>query len=496
MEHAANFARSWEPPANQNNLDKETSSPVESIDDILIWHQTSRHRQLFNTEPNQVLDRASSPQQPLSDRITEKDKEEGDDEDNTLPGGPPDLRQPSRGYFQTYQANRPLNLLYIDGEGAAKSPLGSMDSQDLILMSWNHTDDLQLQMKREFYRATAFCALAEEWSFAAGGKIDGFVRMEAGFEIIYCDFTPAGGLDLLSVQASPFKNESGIDEGKSSRHFVHVRIFEWLRASATRFYGQPAGRLNVDWSSMVSAFSYPVNLSNPNPGRQDLPRLVNATTEGLQTIRSRLRDVIFERGGKDTATKGAVNWQGLVDKIVTRYSQRLLHIANPHMGPSEIISHMTTLIGPFMDYLDHSPMANQLAINRCAQQYFGSLSLHPDTWTPEDYAISAAIETVSSNICISLFMAWQVLLPNSTTTSDTESSVVQAQNIIRNLNRRLKWSTWKECGTCAADESCSIPMFPFGSVEDYFNPRCKNITDVMTLGYFYPKNTTWDFQFG
>lgn len=484
VEHAANFAHSWEgrPRPNPSKTNTESSTVI-NLDVMLFWHRFSRFQLLRETpETPNLVDLSEPAQQRLSSRSQERGDSEGN---GTMPGGPPDPGGIFRGYFQTYRANRPLNLLYIDGEGAAKCTLGSMDSQDLILLGWNYTEDTtRKQMMNEFRRARELCAVADEWAFAVGGKIDGFIRMEAGFEIIYCDFSPTGGLDLTTVQASPFKNESLVDEGPMSLPFSSVHDFEWLRACAARFQGHPAGRLDVDWSSMVTAFSYPVNLSNPDVARQDLPRLLNATEEGRNKIRSRLRDVVTERGGGQASNRPIVNWQGTIDRIVTRYSKRLELLSGQNLTANELLTVMSTLLDPFTDYLDHSSMAERSATRRCAQHYLQSLSLYSKEWTPEDHAIFAAVETVSSTICSSLFTSRRLLI-NSMSMTDSESVVEQARKVVRELSNELRWSTWKECGSCATNEICSIPMFPVGTTEDYFHPTCKKITQ-MDAGYFGP----------
>lgn len=59
----------------------------------------------------------------------------------------------------------------------------------------------------------------------------------------------------------------------------------------------------------------------------------------------------------------------------------------------------------------------------------------------------------------------------------------QARDIARELVDKLRWSTWRECGSCPTDEICLIPMFPVGTVDDYFHPTCKNMSQIDT-GYF------------
>lgn len=119
--------------------------------------------------------------------------------DNDDPNDPP-LRPPHHpGYVHVYETNRDLNkLLYIDGMSAAKSALGTLDSQDLLLLNSS------LDPFAECDRATRLC----DWRRTFG--IEGFIRMEAGFEIILCNFT--GSLNLVSCNKRPASDsKSGFD---------------------------------------------------------------------------------------------------------------------------------------------------------------------------------------------------------------------------------------------------------------------------------------------
>lgn len=479
LEHAGIFAESWEPSKRMTlGLDHEPPS-VDFLDDVLLRHRFSHFLPPFTPQHVRFFDRPAS-QQLLSGAAHDKDEDR-------IPGPQwPDLNKTWRGYLHMYRANRPLHLLYIDGQSAAKCTFGPMDSQDLILSERKDRHNSTRRLAdHENQRAQDLCTLAKDWPFAAGGTIDGFVRLEAGFEIIYCDWTPQGGLDLLSVQGSPLRNETGIDdpaENITDTSAAFILGFEWYRASAQRFHGLPAGRIDVDWSSMVSAFAYPLNLTNTDRERQDLPSLNNTTREERQTISARLREVVIDRGGRSTVEKGVVNWQGIVDKIVTRFSKRLWSMSNADPKRGYLIATIGSLIDAFTDYLDHSPIAEQLAIDRCARHYLDSQLLRPETWTPEDHAIAAAIGTVTSAICTSLFSARRILRSNGT---ELKPSAQEAQGILQELIKNLNWSTWRECEGCASNEICSIPMFPMGSKEDYYHPSCKNVTGIMSSrGYW------------
>ncbi|KKY29766.1 hypothetical protein UCDDA912_g10298 [Diaporthe ampelina] len=479
VEHAAQFAASWEfseDPGLHSRHTRAESTHDEAVLKTLLRHRSSHGRPSANTPRGQSFKGALSSQRPLAN--VEEDDDSNDDK-KPPPNQPPFDRW-LRGYFHLYRANRPLNLLYIDGQAAAKCTLGSLDSQDLILLGHDIVDTYPPTFW-EWPRAEELCALAEEWKHPSGAKIDGFIRMEAGFEIIYCDFSERGGLDQVSVQASSFRNETGLEPHQSAS------ALEWLRASAARFHGHPAGRVDIDWSSMVSAFSYPMNISNPDWHRQDLPRAVNATAESRLAVRDRLRDVFAARGGQEVPKRKDVNWQGVVDSIVTRYGERLRYIVNNQWSHDALLLAIGTMVDPYISYTDHSHMSEHVAVDRCSKHYLDPSHLHHDTWTPEDHAIATALERVSHSICGSLFLARRVLRANHTMAHGSDAVVKEAQHIIFELTERLNWSTWRECGRCPSpDEICSIPMFPTGvSEDDYFHPSCKNITGLLqNFGYW------------
>jgi hypothetical protein len=74
----------------------------------------------------------------------------------------------------TYTATRPLRALYFDGFSAAKTPEGTLHSQDILLYGevedWRHPHD-------DYDRGVSLC----EWGKEFG--IEGFVREEATFEV-------------------------------------------------------------------------------------------------------------------------------------------------------------------------------------------------------------------------------------------------------------------------------------------------------------------------
>jgi hypothetical protein len=167
--------------------------------------------------------------------------------------------------------------------GAAKESWGTCDSQDLLLEGVGRNSTKGPNGGDVVY-GRLLCKLAKEWG------IDGWIRMECGFEIIYCDFAPGAGLEFVSKHGSAFPNETSNPSWE-----VSTLLFEAFRAASQRYHGMSSGRIQVDWSSMVSAFAYDVNVTNPDLERHDLPRLIEVTKEEKGPIRDRLGEVIAAR---------------------------------------------------------------------------------------------------------------------------------------------------------------------------------------------------------
>jgi hypothetical protein len=470
MEHASQFAQCWE-------FTNSSAAGISMLNRCFkMIHDMSMHGKVSSTQPR---DHSNGDDDDRGDQVTLLPA--GDDARSL--GFPPD----QRGYLHTYKAARPLNLLYLDGMAAAKCYLGTLDSQNYILLDWTDRKD---PMRNEGERAEALCEQARE----AG--IDGFVRMEAGFEIIYCDFSEGAGLDLVAVYGSPWLNETHASKderpgpgggwfGLGGEWFVRG-VFEWMRASAARYHGLPAGRAEVDFSGMLSAFMYDVNTTNPDAERPELPRIVSAGLEERRGIKDRVWEVVKARKGR---TASAVGWQAVVDNIVTRFADRLWFLSESPLPARQFRSQIATLLYPFLDYPDDLSLEDVSApVERCTDIHLSLVTADQTSWTPEDRAIYAAVRTVSHTICASLFNMRKVIHTTNGTTSGDEEVAAHVQSMARELRAQLNWTTWKECGKCAApDQMCYVAMFPVGDAEDHFSPRCKTQEEI-NFGYFLEPN--------
>lgn len=81
-------------------------------------------------------------------------------------------------HLLTFTNTHPLKIVNIDGASAALYPDGTMDSQGFLL---NQTKEDWIGFK-EYERAALLCELGKEFG------VDGYVRLNTGFELIMCSF--------------------------------------------------------------------------------------------------------------------------------------------------------------------------------------------------------------------------------------------------------------------------------------------------------------------
>ncbi|RDW85192.1 hypothetical protein BP6252_02782 [Coleophoma cylindrospora] len=352
------------------------------------------------------------------------------------------------GYLQVYQANRPLRVLYIDGSSAAKAPYGTLDSQDLIVL------DKPRSHREEMERAEDLCTLAAEWG------IDGFIRMEAGFELINCNFSD--GFDYLSHKKRP--------ETDGVRRREDVFFAEYMRDVASRYHGIGARRVLLDYSSMTSVFFYPANLSSEESGDYDLslPRVMNTEHDQLLRIRSDLKESIF----RQASVHDSIDWQGVVDMIVSRFADRLT-LLEADLSYSILTLEIDNLLNMYIDFSETLPNITE-STESCSLHYLQPV----EPSTAQDHLLYAAIKTATHKICTTLFQAREHLL--GCTSACEDSSVVPG--MIRELKEWLNWTTWKECQSCPQDTFCYIATYPWGFSKDHYNPSCLNQTELGIRG--------------
>lgn len=365
-----------------------------------------------------------------------------DDDDHGPPRRPPFRSDP--GWLHTYKTKDDLPLLYIDGMSAGKTEKGTLDSQDALLL--NSSDTPRGGMFGEFERAESLCKTADDvW----GGKIKGFIRMEAGFEIILCSF--AQNLDFVSaVKAGPIPP---IGKKPDPNNGGWRGELDWLKAIAARYDGIGGDRVKLNYDTFVTGYSYDVDLFR---GNDNLPRLENLSVASLDKIRSDVDAMVLSW---DPSQQTSTDWQGVADMVVERYAKELKYLVSGALSTSEDFFHeLEILLRVFIDSDARNTTAD---VERCAAQFV------PAGINVSSTIAGRAISSITNKICSTLFAAFDANVP-------VADSVKKLQSLIDYLG----WTVWKKCPECSLDRICFIPIWPFGSAEDHEHPQCRNATEL------------------
>ena len=338
------------------------------------------------------------------------------------------------GWLHTYVTKHDLHLLYIDGQSAAKSRKGTLDSQDYLLGA----APPETWLDRE--RALHMCGLAAgEWR----GQIDGFIRMEHGFELILCDFPTH--VDLMRVERSDKDLDDIMDN-------IEMERFAFWKAITARYHGIGMDRVRLDYSRMVTAFAYDIGLFDDG---LDLPRLRNVSKGDRKEIFTDLSESILH-DDYDRPYSQQINWQAVADMIVARYSDVLQELAyGPSYGSMKRIKQATELL--MQPFIDASFRNAALEHERCASHFI------PSSHAPS--IASIAVVSISQKIC-------------STIVAASTQSLRDAKRSFQDLVEFLRWTSWKECRGCQYDEICFTAIWPAGNFEDHVRPGCKNASEI------------------
>ena len=356
--------------------------------------------------------------------------------------------EPCAGYLHTYRTLRELRLLYVDGQSAAKSDKGTLDVQDLILReSGSDQEPPEHEPGRgpggppgDSLRALELCnSVDNEWE----GKIDGILRMEAGFEVILCSFED--NLDVVSIKQQKKRQGGGPGSRDSGDQL------SYYQAVAARFDGIGGNRVGVDYDSLISVYAYANSTHLDDAG---LPRVTNdSTLTGI--VREDVRKMLTET--EPAANAGRVDWQAVTDMIVGRYAIRIASLADGNITSLlDLQAGIDRALRPFIDYSNRST-SHEVA--RCVEQFLSPAAIASDT------TAAIAVKETQRRVCQSL--------SDAAAAETLEEGLV----LVRSLRDWLGWTIWKKCVGCLVDEVCMIPIWPWGSKKDRDQPRCSDMTE-------------------
>ncbi|KZT04742.1 uncharacterized protein LAESUDRAFT_682224 [Laetiporus sulphureus 93-53] len=412
------------------------------------------------------------------------------------------------GTLFTFSTTRELNLLYFDGCSANKKG-GVVDAQDVAIYGEVPHEEEWGGMVSEWQRIADACAWGEQYD------IDGFVRMELDFEIIYCDFTE--GLELVSavnmiigglVSINPpdhnssttmqyFNTEhledSSVALGRPWIDSIPPKGWKGSAPGSTGWEAWHAGtwhnvfpgdvRVRVDPSSMITFFDPALTslAEARRPLKREDYRLLNISEADIAAVQADINDVL-RRGFRSGS---GVDWQGLAQVIQDRFSDRLpylrylLHqpITNASEQAADVRQQFIVSLIPYMPRTGiGEPEWYAETVRGCAASFTSHL---PESWfTKQERVIKDAVDEVLHEICRVLTVAWRAAFDiEEQDVKTAEDFLVKCRDDIDALIEWLDWPVWLGCNpACSLDEYCFVPQhvpFPgWGSDEKDRSPQC------------------------
>ncbi|KAF1833267.1 hypothetical protein BDW02DRAFT_386482 [Decorospora gaudefroyi] len=337
---------------------------------------------------------------------------------------------PAIGWQHEYTTVRTLRVVYFDGLAAAKTSMGTMDLQDILL---GRTGSEKRMSDSE--RAEQLCELLQKkWNT----NVDGIIRMEHGIEVVLCNATS----DLLAP--TRISKREIAHAGERSMQVDADGLEELFRTAFARDRDFGRTRANLHFETMVSGFSY----FRPEDLSERPLRLFGASQQQLDQFRSHVQEMV----GTDSValdTRSRLDWQTVTDMVISQYADVLLRLASIE-DAGTLTREVEAILWPFFDYDQDIP---SIDIVSCASEHI------PASYEPS--LASDAVLTVATSICETLAS----LLKSG-------DDIATSQGVLRDFMAELDWSKWRKCGDCSPGEFCWIPVWPFGSVADRDSPKC------------------------
>lgn len=412
-------------------------------------------------------------------------------------------------YLYTFTNVEPLRIVNIDGASAALYPDGPMDLQGLVL---NISKDQWYEVN-EYERGRGLCAMGEKYG------IDGFVRLNTGFELLMCSFQNPKikmvseikydlGTDVnatsdpvmsamgeLAAARSGDKKEQHLAEQSpllaekphprpppDERHKQRRRanIWNWLVLGVERYYGDP--HVVPDFRGFISAYGRDgVNVSGPVYQH----RLLDAPDSLRDELVSDLNAVmsVDQPGPIDTA----VNWQTVTDDIVANFIPYLTRInltfalqeegqVEDKAVQSEIERITYNFVKRFQSIEDN--LNTNSSFERCLIAW-DPILLDPFKLTTLEKRIHSAVHAITAELCGYTYDIRHWSFTELVTNQSIDSFKLRLHELIKTLD----WVDFLECQTkCKADEVCFFPMWPAAKVqdEDYaIGLRCESESSLL-----------------
>ncbi|KAL1744342.1 hypothetical protein HDZ31DRAFT_82752 [Schizophyllum fasciatum] len=382
----------------------------------------------------------------------------------------------------TLVAARALNVLYFDGSSAAKMPGGPLDTQDLT--AWGQTND-SWSMRRERQRIDDLCAWGKQYD------LDGFVRMEMDFEIMYCDFSD--GLEVVS-----FLNLAAGGDMPAPAVATAFTGFQSILSGSWSNFHPGDQRIELDFSRLTSFYDTDLfpSLVGVRHGKERWDHRIMGISEADTDTYAATLDAQL----RASPSQSGIDWRTLIHVIVNRFAERLELLdyflnktaiddeAARLRWAKEAQSHTRIMLTPYL-LQSVSPPANATTdlswasspYELCSTVHTGYIASNPVVYgslSNSERLILDAIEQTTKEICRTVTRMWAqgVLagIDDELAYADASIDAAGLQRLTRTWaaeTRRLMgwldWSVWVKCRpACSFEEICYLPTWPFFAGDD------------------------------
>ncbi|KZV75672.1 hypothetical protein PENSPDRAFT_54271 [Peniophora sp. CONT] len=366
-----------------------------------------------------------------------------------------------------FVANRDLRVLYLDGASAAEW-IGTMHMQDILLYGEVPDPDRDSE---EWPRAGKLC----EWGVPLG--LDGFVRMEFHFEIIYCDFF--NGLTLLEVlpgipktPENPWhgSNQSSPPGWVGTQLDAHAVWFQAMIAG--EWHARAPGETRVRPRTDKAVTFYDPALSSLRSRRRGVPR-TQYSLAGISRGDAKLKveeiEEVLRAWSKGDLKGSEADWTSAIKQIEERYSARLLELndtlhstsyANVSVQAMTVRRDVFIMISPYLDTADvASASSNSTSwlnepMIRCGTfATAGIRAVFSELLTSQEQLILDAIEGTQNAICRVIGLIWMDAFGVESADEDTAGWLLpQWTRLVDELLAWLDWASFRGCRpACAPD---------------------------------------------